>query len=171
MADFNEQIPQWEKEGIEPPEDRRTTIGWQFLNKPPASWFNWFWNKTYKALQELQQNATHKEDFNAHLADNATLTEKAHVEQGIVSATILSTAWTGSEAPYTQVVTATGVKAGDVSTVDIDLSNAIDYAEEQAIADEWAKIYRIVATDDDEITVYATEETTEDIEVTIKVVR
>ena len=110
-------------------------------------------------------------DVMSHKAENATLTEKAHVEQGIVSTTILSTGWTGSEAPYTQVVTATGVKAGDVSTVDIDLSNATDYAEEQVIADEWAKIYRIVATDDDEITVYATEETTEDIEVTIKVVR
>ena len=111
------------------------------------------------------------ETVETHLADNATLTEKAHVEQGIVSTTILSTGWTGNEAPYTQVVTATGVKAGDVSTVDIDLSNAIDYAEEQAIACEWSKIYRIVATDDDEVTVYATEETIEDVEISIKVVR
>ena len=88
MADFNEQLPQWEKEGIQPPEDRRTTVGWEVQDKPPASWFNWFFNRVYKVLQELQGNAVHEEDFSTHKAESASETDLGHVK--VDGATIFS---------------------------------------------------------------------------------
>jgi len=83
----------------------------------------------------------------------------------------ITTTWTGAEAPYSQVIEVTGIISGEVCTVDIDLTDATDYEEEQAIATDWAKIYRIVASDTNEITVYATAETTIAMPVTIKAVR
>jgi len=83
----------------------------------------------------------------------------------------VTTTWTGTSAPFSQKITVTGIISGEVCTVDIDLTDAEDYEEEQAIATDWAKIYRIVASDDDEITVYATAETTIAMPVTIKAVR
>lgn len=56
---FNEQLPQWENEGTEPPLSKRNQ-GWQPNEKPPASWFNWLFGRTYKALSELQSKAAEK---------------------------------------------------------------------------------------------------------------
>jgi hypothetical protein len=55
------QLPTWNKEGVEPPQSLKDD-GWQPSQKPPADYFNWFFNKTFKALQSLFTNAQHKEE-------------------------------------------------------------------------------------------------------------
>lgn len=55
------QLPTWNKEGVEPPQSLKDN-GWQPSQKPPADYFNWFFNKVYKALQSLFVNAQHKEE-------------------------------------------------------------------------------------------------------------
>lgn len=58
---FEEQLPQWENEGTQPPQSKRVE-GWLPNEKPPASWFNWLLNRTYKALKELQEKAGERVD-------------------------------------------------------------------------------------------------------------
>jgi hypothetical protein len=54
-------LPEWNAEGVEPPQSKKDS-GWGPTEKPPADWFNWFFNKTFKALQSLFTNAQHKEE-------------------------------------------------------------------------------------------------------------
>jgi hypothetical protein len=85
--------------------------------------------------------------------------------------TIADTDWTGSEAPYTAVIDdVTGILSTDRPIVDLDLS-AVDYADVAAKQADFALIYRAAATDDDEITFFATDEPTEELVIQIKVVR
>lgn len=58
---FEEQLPEWHAEGVEPPTSKKNT-GWQAGEKPPADYWNWQMNRAYKALQELQQKAAEKAD-------------------------------------------------------------------------------------------------------------
>ncbi|MEW9702815.1 hypothetical protein [Paenibacillus sp. SI8] len=51
--EFNEQLPEWQAEGTEPPASKKT-VGWQPEDKPPAGYFNWLFNRTYKVLIELR---------------------------------------------------------------------------------------------------------------------
>ena len=53
---FEEQLPQWENEGTQPPQSKRAE-GWLPNEKPPASWMNWLFGRAYKALKELQEKA------------------------------------------------------------------------------------------------------------------
>lgn len=63
MADFNEQMPEWNDAGIEPPKSKKDA-GWQVNDKPPAGWLNWLFNRTYKVLAEIRSV------FSAHAGDN-----------------------------------------------------------------------------------------------------
>ncbi|NQX67991.1 hypothetical protein HQN90_17860 [Paenibacillus alba] len=51
--EFNEQLPEWQADGTEPPASKKTS-GWQPEDKPPASYFNWLFNRTYKSILELR---------------------------------------------------------------------------------------------------------------------
>ena len=78
---FKNLPPDWEVQGTEPPEELRKTNGWLAGYKPPASYFNWFWNKCYLCLKELQEKMTgletsHNEDvkvINTELGKKAPL--------------------------------------------------------------------------------------------------
>ena len=50
---FNEQLPQWENLGAEPPSQKKSD-GWTPDEKPPADWFNWLFNRAYKCIQEIR---------------------------------------------------------------------------------------------------------------------
>lgn len=50
---FNEQLPEWNATGVEPPASKKSE-GWQPEDKPPADWFNWLFNRAYKALNEIR---------------------------------------------------------------------------------------------------------------------
>lgn len=53
-------LPVWNNTGAAPTTTKQTE-GWKATEHPPASIFNWFFNRTFKALEELQQNAIHKD--------------------------------------------------------------------------------------------------------------
>jgi len=65
---FENEFPRWENEGASPPEAKKDdTGGWEPEEKPPAGWFNWFWNKVFKAGQETQQIvSSHLSDYVKH---------------------------------------------------------------------------------------------------------
>ena len=80
----------------------------------------------------------------------------------------VSTTWTGSSAPYSQMITINGILATDNPIIDVVLSSTWATAILQSEA--WTKIQRIV-TSANTLTVYATEATTTAIPIQIKVVR
>jgi len=61
---FEEKLPEWNAVGVEPPPEKKTN-GWDPGEKPPADYWNWQMHRTYKALQELQQKALHRDDVTA----------------------------------------------------------------------------------------------------------
>jgi hypothetical protein len=61
---FQEKIPEWNAEGVEPPASKKAA-GWQAGEKPPADYWNWQMHRTYRALRELQEKALHKDDVTA----------------------------------------------------------------------------------------------------------
>jgi hypothetical protein len=99
------------------------------------------------------------------------LRTKQHVDSRIdyQTTTIATTDWSGTD-PVTAVKTVSGVLSTDKPLIDIDLS-AVAFANVEAKQTEYAKIYRVAATDDDEITFYALEAPTEELVIQIKVVR
>lgn len=123
----------------------------------------------FMALIESQGYAP-QSALDAHLAESATLSELGHVNHATLTATIPTTDWTGSSAPYNKEVTVTGMLATDNPVVDVDLSGAADYTAEQAILTAWGLVYRIV-TGADKITVYAATVPETAIPIALKVVR
>ena len=114
---------------------------------------------------------TNADEYDAHKADTTTahgIDTKATTVT--YTATLLSTGWTGAEAPYSQTIAVVGMTATDNPVVDVDLSGAVDYAGEQVILTDWGQVYRIV-TGTNQITVYANAETVGDVEMMLKVVR
>jgi len=126
-------------------------------------------NKAYlQPIEDFLEEIDNRQE--THEAENATLEDFGHVEHGTLTATIPTSSWTGSKAPYSKTITVTGMLATDNPIVDVDLSEAEDYEEEQEIITAWGNIYRII-TDEDEITVYATAVPEVDIPIQLKVVR
>ncbi|GEM_PF-2284275 len=61
MASFDEQLPEWNEPGVEPPQSKKDT-GYQPGDKPPAQWMNWFMTRVYKVLQEIRAKVAFKAD-------------------------------------------------------------------------------------------------------------
>lgn len=83
--------------------------------------------------------------------------------------TIADTDWTGSE-PTTAVKTLSGILSTDRPVIDIDLTG-VTFANIETKEAEYAKIYQVETTADNEITLYAKEALAESITINIKVVR
>jgi hypothetical protein len=83
--------------------------------------------------------------------------------------TIATTDWSGSE-PATAVKTVSGLLNTDKPLIDIDLSS-VTFANVEAKQTEYAKIFRVAATDANEITFFALDTPTEELVIQIKVVR
>ena len=79
-----------------------------------------------------------------------------------------ASAWTGTEAPYTQQVTVEGILESDVPVVDISLGDIYETVQKQL--DSYAYIYKIL-TYDGYIVVYASEPTEDNVTVQMKVDR
>ncbi|MFD0679951.1 MULTISPECIES: hypothetical protein [unclassified Paenibacillus] len=52
---FEKELPEWKSPGVEPSASKKNE-GWKPGEKPPADWLNWTQNRTYKALEELQNH-------------------------------------------------------------------------------------------------------------------
>lgn len=87
----------------------------------------------------------------------------------VYTATIPSSSWTGSSAPYSKAVTVSGILATDVQP-SVNTVMTGTYATDIAMQENLAKIYRIVNTDNT-LTCYANSIPTADIPIQIVVVR
>lgn len=110
---------------------------------------------------------TNDTTLTAHEADNATLTNSAHVRHGTFSTT-LDTVWAGTSAPFTKAQTVTGILATDTPILDVVMSGT--FATDDLIIDAWGLVYRAVTTANT-ITFYATKKPTVSLPMQIKVVR
>lgn len=79
---FDNEIPEWKNEGVEPSEELREK-GFTGGYKPPATVFNWFWSKAQKCIAELQN----KLKSHADSASNPHKVTKAQVGLGNVDNT------------------------------------------------------------------------------------
>ena len=77
--------------------------------------------------------------------------------------------WTGSD-PSVAILTVSGLLSTDVPIVDLDLSN-VAFADVEDVQADWALVYRVEASADNELKLYAIDEPIEDFALTIKVVR
>lgn len=66
--------PEWKNAGQEPPSLKRES-GWAPLDRPPAEWLNWFFNKTYESLKELQEHSVPDSTFNNIVGTSLNLPE------------------------------------------------------------------------------------------------
>jgi len=103
-----------------------------------------------------------------HAETRATLDELGHVNHGVLTATLDTDGWTGSEAPFVQIQEVSGILATDVPIVDVVLSG--DWEVDEARLEAWGYIYRIV-TSNDSITAYAREKPDVALPLQLKVVR
>lgn len=62
MGKFTKKLPDWIEPGMEPTVSKKTS-GWAANERPPAEYMNWFQNRTYEVMKELQEDALHKEDL------------------------------------------------------------------------------------------------------------
>lgn len=83
--------------------------------------------------------------------------------------TVDTTDWAGTE-PAVATLTVTGVKSTDRPVIDLDLSSTA-FASVADIQSAWGSVYRVEASADNEVKLYATDVPTEDLPVLIKVVR
>lgn len=111
-------------------------------------------------------SSTHESGGSDEIEVSANMIEDGAVST-VYTATI-GTTWTGSEAPYTQALTVTGLLATDNPTVDIVPSST--YSDVEAQIDAYGKIYKMVASAN-ALTVYATETTTVSIPIQLRAVR
>ena len=79
----------------------------------------------------------------------------------------LSTSWTGSQAPFSQSVTVTGIASTDEPILDVVMSGT--YATDELRNTEWAYIYYAV-TATDQITFYARQKPTVSLPFIAKVI-
>lgn len=126
---FEEQLPEWEAEGTQPPKTKRME-GWNPAEKPPASWFNWLFHRTYKALQELQQKAAEKVDVQVaqQIAQQAEQTAQQAVQTASQTAGALASHLNDNTQHVTQAEKNTWnnkvSKTGDSMTGDLTINNA-----------------------------------------------
>ena len=95
------------------------------------------------------------------------------IGQSVLTATVIgsdgTSDWTGSD-PSVATITVSGILSTDVPIVDLDLSN-VAFADVEDVQAEWALVYRVEASADNELKLYAIEEPAQDFALTIKVVR
>jgi hypothetical protein len=92
-----------------------------------------------------------------------------------IDGTVVSGDWvqatTGNwEDAYIATMAVTGILDTDRPIIDLDLS-AATFLTFEALQDDYALIFRVEVSDDDELKFYASEEPTEDLTIAIKVVR
>ena len=83
--------------------------------------------------------------------------------------TIATGDWSGTD-PVTATKTVSGILSTDRPVIDIDLSS-VAFASVEDFQAEYGKIFRVAATDTDEITFEALEAPTEELIINIQVVR
>lgn len=82
---------------------------------------------------------------------------------------VTSGTWTGTD-PSTAVVTVTGLLSTDRPIVDIDLSG-VSFSSVEDVQADWGLVYRVAATANNQLTLFATAAPTNNFTLNAKVVR
>lgn len=86
----------------------------------------------------------------------------------VLNGTLSASGWTGEEAPYSKSVGVSGVLETDVPLIDMVATGT--YSTDETIIEDWAKIYRIVATQNT-LTFYATDTISTAIPFVVRCIR
>ena len=91
---YEKPLPEWLAEGLEPPQSKKVE-GWKQGDRPPAEWWNWQMNKTYEALEELQEKSATEQQLDGRVApieNELTPNQKAPLalQEGIQAVNVLS---------------------------------------------------------------------------------
>lgn len=152
---FNEELPEWKKDNPdERPAQSKLDAGFVPMEKPPASMWNWFANRTYRALKQLFENAIHKEEkgvpngvaklgADGKLApgqeNTVTIKDASLIEKGIV---MLSNLLNGTSEAKAATEKALGTHVGTGATTaqagHVQLSNSTTGTSETKAATEKA---------------------------------
>lgn len=160
---FEKKVPAWENVGAEPPKELKEN-GFRAGYKPPAAYFNWFFNRISASVKELQENlaglkalAFKDKVKDADIADVSaakvtqdrthrmiTDTERVKWNQmaHTINVTLAAAGWTGNAAPYTQTVNVTGATADMEPLLVSALANGASAAAQKA----YVKNFGIVAS-------------------------
>jgi hypothetical protein len=117
-----------------------------------------------ETIDDLQFKAG---EFDTHKSKSALINDPGHVEHGAFTAT-LNVGWSGSSAPFTQLLNVSGILSTDTPIIDVVMDG--DFETDKARQEAWSYIYRAV-TENDSITFFATEKPTVELPIQIKVVR
>lgn len=118
--EFEKNPPEWKASGTEPPDSLKNS-GFVAGYKPPAEYFNWFWNKTYSCLKELQEKiktAVVHTTGNQTVAGTKTFTDSPKVDRINPYIDLVQTDITKGTAP--SVTSYAGVRFSDSLGVDND---------------------------------------------------
>lgn len=93
-VEFEKNPPEWKASGTEPPDTLKNS-GFVAGYKPPAEYFNWFWNRTSSCLKELQEkvkNAVVHTTGNQTVGGVKTFTDEILAQHSITNAKTKSSA-------------------------------------------------------------------------------
>ena len=108
-------------------------------------------------------------DFN-RTEGNIDYLNDVKAERDSLTGILLSTGWSGTSAPYTQTITVSGITATPRVWIDVNISGASDYDEEQELINNFNLVYRIVQGTN-QITAYAKDEPEINLPLVIEVVK
>lgn len=160
---FEKRVPAWGNVGAEPNTELKEN-GFRAGYKPPAAYFNWFFNRISESVKELQEKlaglkalAFKDKAGDADITDISagkitqdrthrmiTDTERVKWNQmaHTTNVTLTAAGWTGSAAPYTQTVNILGATADLEPLLVGALANGASAAAQKA----YLKAFGIVAS-------------------------
>lgn len=123
---------------------------------------------TFTPSEHTHEEYSTVQALDAHTETRAALNKLGHVYHATLTATLNTSGWTGTEAPFVQAQAVSGILATDTPIVDVVLSG--DWEVDEARLEAWGYIYRIV-TSNGSITAYAKEKPNVALPLQLKVVR
>ena len=115
---FDNGTPEWENTGTEPSEDVKTT-GFKTGYMPSAPHFNWFFNRIYKAVEEIKNLA-----LNGKIGGSVYFNENETAEAKTIDAVILSKVKT-VDTKATNTFSALQTMTGDISTLKTSSTDSV----------------------------------------------
>lgn len=96
--DFEKNVPEWQAKGAEPPSSLKEN-GFEAGYKPPAAYFNWFWNRVSACLTEIRsklkghaENTSNPHNVTASQLGLGNVNDTADADKSVKYASIAGTA-------------------------------------------------------------------------------
>lgn len=139
--DFKKNVPEWRAEGTEPPESLKDS-GFQVGYKPPAPYFNWFWNRVSACLTEIREklsgHASNKENPHGVTAAQLGLDKVNNTSDAEKCVAFASKAGVARKSEYSMTVRLNGgrTESTDQFTYDGSTSRTVNITPEKIDAAE-----------------------------------